>query len=281
MMGSVQCFVGDQGGGKTLRCTMEAILAAQDGREVYMNYPLKPKFTEDFPEYAKHVHFLKDFYGFLQEREQEAEKGRIFREYEALFLVDEAQNVWNARTSMTTFQKMTTNYIFISRKIGLELHMATQLARNIDTRAKSLVQLWVVCTKQMIEGRANFVFDRYQPETGNLVTTGLSADAAEQFYPYYETTAPTSVGPLAPFLGGGFDEASETSRGLSVKTFNTQKEKIFDRLKELGVEVREMRKDLKKVMRKQSNKSNKGKQRKRSKHVKRRRRRITRRSWKR
>ena len=257
MVGAIRCLVGDVGSGKSLRCVVEAILAAQAGREVYMNFPLKLQFAVDYPELAARVHYVEDFYGFLEQREIESRRGRLFREFEALFVIDEAQNIWNSRSSMDTLQKMSTNYIFISRKIGLELFLATQLAGNIDKRAKGMVQLWAVCTKfcmahgvsgcswcKLSEDEFYFQFEYYQPETGKIAPRFLAPEVAAQYYPYYETTGPTSIGPLAPLLGGGEDAGS---RPVSMKKFNFVTTKQSEALKELVKEIRGLNKKVAKI----------------------------------
>jgi hypothetical protein len=133
-----------------------------------------------------------------------------------------------------------------SRKLGLELHMATQLASNLDKSAKLLVQLWVVCTKYLdAQGQAYFMFERYSPETGNLPPTYLLPSVAAQFYPYYETTGPTSVGPMMPMdLEGGEEESS---RPVSVKAFNNWKTHTSEGMKNLKQELVSLRRENRQI----------------------------------
>lgn len=264
--GAINCFVGDVGSGKSLRCVGEAIMAAQSGRHVYMNFPLKPNFAVDFPEMAERIHYVQDFYGFLEEREMEARQGKIYKEFEALFLIDEAQDVWNSRTQMQGAQVQSTNYIFVSRKIGLEMHMATQLASSIDKRAKLLVQVWIVCTKMIYHGQYFFQFEWYHPEAGRVKTTYYTPEVAARFYPYYETTTPTSIGPMAPVEIG--EERERAIRPMSAKAFSiwrrTHEKKESETLKALKKELRDIQRSvgkIEKVMAKSTKKPKKTTQR--------------------
>jgi hypothetical protein len=236
------------GSGKTLNLIVAAVQACVHGRDVYANFRLKPSFVENYPEAATHFHYLEDFLGFLQQREQESLLNPV-AEFRDLFLVDEAQAVWNSRTSMMSVQILLTNYIFISRKLGLELRMSTQLASNLDKRAKLEVQLWIVCTKLVHQGRYYFQYQYYHPEAGDIKTTYLTPDAAERYYPYYETTASsnTQIMPMAPMgpmgsVGGGEEPSG---RAVPLTFFNQFKRKSDAQNRELWRELRNIKKLVK------------------------------------
>jgi hypothetical protein len=238
--------VGDVGSGKTLNLVVAAIQSLIRGRDVHSNFPLKSTFKDKFPESASHYHYIDDLFTFLIERDAGTAVETI-PEFRDLWLMDEAQAIWNSRNSMSNLQKKMTDFIFVSRKLGLELRMSTQLASSLDKRAKLNIQVWIVASKMIYQDMPYFRYQYYSPEAGDLRETYLGPNTAARYYPYYETTGRSNTEVMPQMTLGGVGENADEVGYVPLNQFNQWKRKDDTRNKEIWGELRDLNKELKRL----------------------------------
>ena len=231
------------GSGKTLYTTSKAILNAQLGRGIQMNYPLSPKFNQIYPKTSKRVNFVEDMFGFLDERmKDQQERHMPMEEYRDLFVVDEAWSFVHARTAMSIANITAVDYLKISRHLGLELLMDVQFARTLDIQAKLLVQVWIIAEKILAKDGFWFQYEYHDMNSGRVTTTYMSPQVAAQFYPYYSTTEILPPLELSGLRGG----SKKSGDGPTKKQWNIYKENVAEELQRFRKELNQVKELLKK-----------------------------------
>jgi hypothetical protein len=133
--------VGNVGEGKTLFLTFIGMLELDEGKGVYSTFHID--YESAGGNRARYVDI-----GELSLWLSREEKIGTYAPDSASVLLDEGYAGMDARSSQSIANKQLSYFVFQSRKLGLNLWVASQLFSSLDKRLRGVTQGWILCEKE-------------------------------------------------------------------------------------------------------------------------------------
>lgn len=151
----IRLFSGTPGSGKSYHAVKECVQQLRHGRGLITNFPLA---VDKVKRKKAHYEYLDN--AKLNPRNLiifSKKYNRRYHENETLIVIDEAQLVFNSRTSMQYDRMEWISFFSQHRKLGFEIILIAQNARMIDRQIRDLIEDDVVHRKLNNYGLFGFV----------------------------------------------------------------------------------------------------------------------------
>jgi hypothetical protein len=192
----IYSVVGNLGSGKTLLLTLLGIMELEEGKDVYSTYHIT--YETKNGNRAKFV----DIGDLIQWMSHQATIGS-FAPHSGILLVDEGYTGMDSRSSTSIANRLSTQFMFQTRKLGLDVYIASQLASSLDKRVRRITDAWILAEiiPRISEGaeESETEIERIMPATvddfrytyagqdGSYGEFWLNHEDAEKIFPWYST----------------------------------------------------------------------------------------------
>jgi hypothetical protein len=191
----IYSVVGNLGSGKTLLLTLLGIMELDEGKDVYSTFHIT--YETKNGNRAKYV----DIGDLIQWMSHQATIGS-FAPHSGILLVDEGYTGMDSRSSTSIANRLSTQFMFQTRKLGLDVYIASQLASSLDKRVRRITDAWILAEiiPRIPEGTEEGEVETgimpatvddfrytYAAQDGSYGEFWLSHEDAEKIFPWYST----------------------------------------------------------------------------------------------